>query len=743
MTSKMSRKLLAWVCCLALVLTSWPLAAIAAEDDEDSGTVIYRMQEDPGISGADEGAAFSGTDYLTNSGGGTRSIVTYNGGRSIYLADRTADFYGVDIKLSALNLSPGTEYTFTVHGHVDEEAVLPGGSLIVFSNPNPFGPYGQYQWLVNQPLTKDGFSLEYKAVFSAATIAQIGAQSYFRIQTSSQASTVPIYIDNITVTARPADEEPADPEWDLTLDSLHEVYKDFFLFGNIASPHQVDDEEFVAMFTHHYSVVTAENHMKPEALSPSKGVYNFANADKLVDWALENGIKVHGHALIWHSQTSPWLNRDAEGQPLTREEAQANLFEYIDNVAGHFQGKLISWDVVNEAFADGVSFNGNWKDSLRKNSPWYLAYANGADEEAGESGADYIYDAFVRARQADPDATLYYNDYNEELPSKRDAIAAMVEDLNARWAEDSRNTEPDRLLIEGIGMQSHHFTDSLSLENVENAIKRYIETGAVITVSELDIPYGSYSNFESRTAPLNQQEQVIQAQKYAQLFQIYRKYADSIERVTIWGIADPYSWRSAGYPLLFDRQHAAKEAYYAVIDPDGYLAENPPPPPPVLPEASAMRGSPVIDAEKDEIWAIAPEINVNKRPDGQTADAASAVVRTLWDEDYLYVYAEITDTELNNDSPNPWEQDSIEVFMSETVHRGAEYRVGDGQYRVNQSSFFCLAARFDLDPNLTDRNIFLNLFVNIFTLSSNSNASTGNKSQLTVSSPGMLEMYKF
>ena len=108
----------------------------------------------------------------------------------------------MDIKLSTLNLSPGTEYTFTVYGHVDEEAELPGGSQIVFSNPNPFGPYGQYQWLVNKPLTNGDFSLEYKAVFSAATIAQIGAQSYFRIQTSSQASTVPIYIDNITVTAR-------------------------------------------------------------------------------------------------------------------------------------------------------------------------------------------------------------------------------------------------------------------------------------------------------------------------------------------------------------------------------------------------------------------------------------------------------------------------------------------------------------------------------------------------------------
>jgi len=645
-------------------------------------TVIYDLQKDPGISGAVDGSAFSGTDYLTNSGGGTRSIVSYNGGKSIYLTNREADYFAVDIKLSALGLSPNMEYTFTVSGHIDEDVGVPSGSLIVLSNPNPFGPYGQYQWLVNSPIVNGEFTLEYRAVFTASAVAGIKGDSYFRIQTSSEASTLPFYIDNITITEMPSAEEPIDPEWDLTLDSLYETYKNDFLLGNIASPSQVDDDEFVEMFKHHYNVVTAENHMKPEALSQTKGVYTFENADKLVDWALANGIKVHGHVLIWHSQTAAWLNRTATGQPLTRAEAKENLEDYIENVAGHFQGKLISWDVVNEAFADGVSFNGNWKDSLRKNSPWYLAYANGANEAAGESGADYIYDAFVQARLVDPDATLYYNDYNEEAPSKRDAIAAMVEDLNAKWANDPRNTDPDRLLIEGIGMQSHFFTDSLSLENVENAIKRYIETGAVVTVSELDIPYGNYSNFESRTTPLTHQEEVIQAQKYAQLFQIYKKYADSIERVTIWGIADPYSWRAAGYPLLFDRQHAAKEAYYAVIDPDGYLADNPPLPPPVLPEASAMRGTPTIDGEADAIWNIAPKINVNKRPDGQAVDGASAVVRTLWDDEYLYVYAEIADPELNSDSPNPWEQDSIEVFMSETVHRSSEYRDGDGQYRV-------------------------------------------------------------
>lgn len=648
-------------------------------------TEVYEMQADTGISGAAIGSTFNNTDNLQNSGG-TPTIVTQGDGKSIYVSGRDGNWQGVDIRLKSLGLITGKEYTFTVSGHVDSTENVPSNTRIVFSNPNPWGQYNQYQDLVSTSLIDGNFNLEYKVAFTADNIAKLEAEPadpnappLFRTATNDVAKNISFYVDNIIITS--SEQQTIEiPEWDLTLDSLHEAYTNNFLIGNAISPNQITDPEFAAMVKLHYNVITAENDMKPQYMSPSKGVYNYTNADTLVDWALDNDIAVHGHTLVWHSQSADWLTKAAGGEPLTRTDAKANLIEYIENVAGHYAGKVISWDVANEVFADGGSFNGDWKDNLRKNSPWYLAYANGQNTAAGESGADYIYDAFVQTRLIDSGATLYYNDYNEQEQTKREAIAAMVEDLNEKWKSDDRNTEPDRLLIEGIGMQSHYNINSLNIEIVENAIKRFIDTGAKVTVSELDIPA---SDYENRTTPLTAAEKVVQAQLYAQLFQLYNKYADSIERITIWGTADPISWRGAGHPLLFDRLYAAKPAYYAVIDPEGYLIENPLPVPQVIPLADAMSGTAVIDGEKDQSWANAPVINVNTTPNGYTEQAATAEVRTMWDNQFLYVYAEVTDSELNNSSPNLYEQDSVEVFLSETMHRGAEYKLGDGQYRVN------------------------------------------------------------
>lgn len=826
---------------------------IDASTPPPPSNVVYDMQEDTGISSAAEDSTFEGTNYLQNSGG-TRSIVSYNGGKSIHLSARTGDYQGVDIKLQALGLTAGVEYTFAVHGHVDDSVSVPGDARIVLSNPNAFGTYTDFQWLVNKALTTGNFTIEHKATFSAADIEELANNSYFRIQTNDKAATVPFYVDNITITktdliefepisitfndddkalyedkfasngnssvewvnetgighngdnyvlkgthnagtdysasanairltlptplpaggiysvtasvyvpavgnegkgtltgpgivlngdysgANGVSKFPADfgtidtdtwkeldimlpvrtsaintidfrfvvnegpnhpdvwyiddieivligqenveiPVWDLDLESLYETYENVFLFGNAISSGQIANTEFANMVKHHYNVITAENEMKPQYISPSEGTYNFTSSDKLVDWALANGIAVHGHTLIWHSQSADWLTKGDGGAPLTRSQAKKNLTDYITEVAGHYKGKFISWDVANEVFADGGSFNGDWKNNLRQSdTPWYMAYANGANEDEGESGADYIYDAFVQTRLIDPDAILYYNDYNENVPTKRDAIADMVEELNSKWEEDERNNEPGRLLIEGIGMQSHFNTSSLNIETVENAIKRFIETGAKITVSELDIPVGDYSN---RTTPLTAEEKVEQAQLYAQLMQLYNKYKESIERVTIWGAADPLSWRAAGHPLLFDRLYAAKEAYYAVIDPEAYLDENPLPVPQIIPEANAVAGTAVIDGEQDQVWAKAPIINVNTKPNGQTEQAATAQVRTLWDNQFLYVLVKVADSELNRSSSQAHEQDSVEVFLSESMHRGAEYKTGDGQYRVN------------------------------------------------------------
>ena len=370
-------------------------------------------------------------------------------------------------------------------------------------------------------------------------------------------------------------------KWDLTLPSLKDAYGKYFLIGNIlgwggnadAMPwgqenDQADNalkdasiiSQTEAMFKAQYNVVTAENVMKPENISKAKDAYDYKVADKLIAWSKANNIAVHGHTLVWHQQSPAWLNK---GEAANRASARANLESYIANVAGHYKGQVISWDVVNEAFSDATqNFDGNdWTTGLRKDSPWYIAYANGADANKGESGVDYIYDAFVAARLIDPDAALYYNDYNETY--KYEQIAQMAESLNAKWATDSRNTDKARKLVEGMGMQSHFWVGQdpdVDVTEVETAIERFIQAGLRISVSELDIPFAGNNNYH-----LDEAKQAQQAELYGTLFGIYKKYADNIDRVTFWGKNDIQSWRGSGMPLLFDNSYRPKEAFWTVI----------------------------------------------------------------------------------------------------------------------------------------------------------------------------------
>lgn len=392
----------------------------------------------------------------------------------------------------------------------------------------------------------------------------------------------------------PDDYEWPASKWDLTdLPSLKDAYSNYFLIGNIlgwggnadAMPWGQENDQAdtalkdasiiaqtEAMFKAQYNVVTAENVMKPESISKAANTYDYSAADKLVDWAKANDIAVHAHTLVWHQQSPSWLNK---GDAANRKSAKANLESYIANVAGHFKGEVISWDVVNEAFSDNTStFDGkDWRTGLRKDSPWYIAYANGADASKGESGADYIYDAFVAARLVDSNATLYYNDYNETY--KYEEIAQMAEALNAKWATDSRNTNPARKLVEGVGMQSHFWVGQdpdVDATEVETTIERFIQAGVRISVSELDIPFAANNNYH-----LDETRQAQQAELYGTLFEIYKKYADHIDRVTFWGKADIQSWRSSGMPVLFDNSYAPKAAFWTVIG----LGEEPTTPAPV------------------------------------------------------------------------------------------------------------------------------------------------------------------
>jgi len=338
-------------------------------------------------------------------------------------------------------------------------------------------------------------------------------------------------------------------------------FEEKFMIGNIFNPSDVSSSgEINSALTLHYNVLTAENNMKPAQLSTGKGTYNFDAADRMVNAAIASGFKVVGHTLLWHSQIPSWQANMASEN---KETALAAMKDYITGVAGHFKGKIYSWDVLNEAFPDGgISATNDWKSVIRKENPWFKAL-----------GADFVYEGFLAARLADPAAILYYNDYNTDQVGRATMIHNMVRDVNQRYKEAYPGET--RLLIEGIGMQEHHNT-GVSASAIRKTLELFKPLGVKISVSELDVLIVSWSEFSPIGQGTGKQNSIKgdkrtnglkkQADLYGQYFKVYLEFSDIIERVSFWGVTDDKSWRSAGLPLLFDPDKKAKDAYYKVIE---------------------------------------------------------------------------------------------------------------------------------------------------------------------------------
>jgi endo-1,4-beta-xylanase len=395
------------------------------------------------------------------------------------------------------------------------------------------------------------------------------------------------------------------PSWDLNLPTLAETFEEHFLVGNIwsSSWRGAMNANARAALAHHFNAVTAEDYMKVDQLLssnvPGTWNWNWSRADEIVNFAEANDMAMIGHTLVWHSQSRLWLTGRPGAGLLTRQEAVANMRTYINTVAGRWAGRIYAWDVVNEVFTTSVSqsawnANPDWRAHLRRdgvdlNNPnysrWYDAFANGAT--GNQCGSDFIYYAFRFTRLADPNAILYYNDFNEEQPGKREAIAQMVEQLNQRWTRDP--AYDGRLLVERIGMQGHYHLDqwATNLGNVRTAIERFARTGAGISITELDITIGGQGGNHPATlsAPLTAAQQQRQADAYARVFRYIMEFVDYIERVSFWGMADNRSWRAWGHPTLFDGNGTAKLAFHAVTAaaPQRAIGTPTPPAPPSLP----------------------------------------------------------------------------------------------------------------------------------------------------------------
>ncbi|MCZ4638147.1 endo-1,4-beta-xylanase, partial [Streptomyces rubrogriseus] len=283
-------------------------------------------------------------------------------------------------------------------------------------------------------------------------------------------------------------------------------------FGTAIASGRLSDSTYTSIAGREFNMVTAENEMKIDATEPQRGQFNFSSADRVYNWAVQNGKQVRGHTLAWHSQQPGWM------QSLSGSALRQAMIDHINGVMAHYKGKIVQWDVVNEAFADGSS-------GARR------------DSNLQRSGNDWIEVAFRTARAADPSAKLCYNDYNVEnwTWAKTQAMYNMVRDFKQRGVP-----------IDCVGFQSHFNSGSPYNSNFRTTLQNFAALGVDVAITELDIqgaPASTYANVTNDCLAVSR-----------------------CLGITVWGVRDSDSWRSEQTPLLFNNDGSKKAAYTAVLD---------------------------------------------------------------------------------------------------------------------------------------------------------------------------------
>jgi endo-1,4-beta-xylanase len=340
--------------------------------------------------------------------------------------------------------------------------------------------------------------------------------------------------------------------------TLKDTFRGAFVVGVAINADQITgrDVRGDAIVLQQFNSISPENVMKWEVIHPRPDAYDFALADKYVEFGLKNHMFIVGHNLCWHSQTPGWVFKDEKGNPITRDALLQRLHDHIQTVVGRYKGKIDSWDVVNEALNE---------DGTLRQSQWMKII-----------GEDYVIKAFQYAHEADPKVQLNYNDYNLETPAKRKGAIALVKKLQAAG-----------IPIAVVGDQAHLHLDGPSAEDEEATVTELAATGVRVAITELDIDVLPSAWGKTADVSLNIQEnsklnpyakglpdsvQQALAKRYADLFAVYWKHRDVINRVTFWGVTDADSWLNdwpvkgrSSYPLLFDRDGKPKAAFDAVL----------------------------------------------------------------------------------------------------------------------------------------------------------------------------------
>lgn len=338
-------------------------------------------------------------------------------------------------------------------------------------------------------------------------------------------------------------------------ETLRGAAGDKMLIGTAIMASDLADPGQAALISQQFDCITPGNEMKPDALQNVKGTFTFEKGDAIVAFAQAHDMKVVGHTLVWHNQSPAWLYADESGKPLPRDQALANMKDHITKVVQHYKGKIIGWDVVNEAISDKPA-------EYLSDTPAHKAI-----------GDDYIVKAFQFAHEADPDAQLYYNDYNDEQPEKLAKCVRLLKELKDAGCR-----------VDAVGIQGHWMMEWPPAQTIDDAIAAYEKLGVKVNVSELDIDVlprnttgaeitaTEKSGIDSFKSGLPSELAQKQADRYRSFFEVFAKHPGAVARVTFWGTHDGTSWLNdwpvkgrTNHPLLFGRDLKPKPAFDAVI----------------------------------------------------------------------------------------------------------------------------------------------------------------------------------
>lgn len=354
---------------------------------------------------------------------------------------------------------------------------------------------------------------------------------------------------------------------------LKDYYRDYFPIGVAVGVRNITGPD-TTLILQQFNSLTPENAMKMGPIHPEEHRYNWKDADAIVDFATTHGLKIRGHNLCWHEQTPPWLFTDAHGGEVTKVVLLQRLKDHITAVVSRYKGRVYAWDVVNEAIADDTGADST---QFLRNSPWYRI-----------CGDEFIAKAFEYAHAADPEAQLFYNDYNTERPEKRDRVYRLLKQLVDAGVP-----------ITGVGIQGHWSVYEPTEKALGATIDRFSRLGLKVQITELDI---SIYPWEKNRRPKRPGESDVytpdlekrQAQQYKNVFTVFRDLghapgakpnqgsgtapnqgsgSHAINGVTFWNVSDRHTWLDdypvpgrKNYPLLFDTTGQPKKAYREVVE---------------------------------------------------------------------------------------------------------------------------------------------------------------------------------